>query len=120
MNSAGDHDAPAVVTDKKPEPVQGKWFDDGGYTTVYRPNTWYISGKGVEFIFFEPPRRDAGKKGYWVGKVMLADGTITILEWGPLTRERLGLARTVLQKVAPEVDGLLQRAKARWARQRIR
>jgi hypothetical protein len=75
-----------------PELPTGKWGWRAselpeGAILVYQPGTWYRSGRGLEFCFAEPPRMVTGRPGYWVGKVLMRDGRVTALIWGPKTRE---------------------------------
>ena len=57
-----------------------------GAVLVYQLGRWYRSGNGVEFTLAEVPQMVAGKPGYWVGSVLLRDGRVAALSWGPKTR----------------------------------
>jgi hypothetical protein len=84
-----------IQTRSEPPPAElphGRWGWDPakippGSILVYQTGTWYRSGRGIEFCFAEPPRMATGKgPGYWVGKVLMRDGRVGTLIWGPQTR----------------------------------
>ena len=58
-----------------------------GSILVYELDTWYRNGKGAEFMILEPPRMVSNRTGFWVGDVLLADGRVVALVWGPNTRK---------------------------------
>jgi hypothetical protein len=79
---------------------------------IYEIGRWYRNGRGTEFTPCEPPRRCTDKPGYWVGPVLLRDGRVNVLVWGPQTED---LPETLRQRIGRAINMRLM-ARFGWMR----
>jgi hypothetical protein len=96
--------------------ARGTW--DSSDPTIYELGVWYVTDTGAEFLLLEPPRRVAGRSGYWVGPALLEDLRVRAVEWGPGTRRRGSLARRIARRIAPQwvarAEALAEKVRKLW------